>query len=288
MSIPRNHLRRERFGLEPEPLADVTLDVGARMREATDRARQLPVRDLRARPRQSRAVAPELRVPVREFEPERDRLGVNPVRAADHRQVLVTEGLRANHLEQLDRDRRAADRPLPSTARRRRCPSRPTTSCRGAGSEPGRRPFRRPPRGTRSPRAARSSRARGRAPRRPEGAFGASRSPLAAPRPARRAPRRRAPRSQARERTCAPRTRLPPSPDENIGRSRPSSSGKSPKGRGALDESAAVGVRCNLCAIDSEVGYVTPFPVPALQNREPCGLSCAHAPPKNSGADAEP
>ncbi len=93
----------------------------------------------------AREVAAELGVPERQLQAEGHGLGVDAVRAADHRRVLVLDGARLDRVAQ--RRRAAAEsgrRPRPSAAPAR-CRRRPTRSGRSAAS--GRRGRRsRPPR----------------------------------------------------------------------------------------------------------------------------------------------
>ena len=88
VSVAGDHLRR-RHRLETEPLADERLDLGIDVGVGADRARELPDRDGGARPHEPGAVAPELERPERELRAERRRLGVDAVRAPDHRRVAV-------------------------------------------------------------------------------------------------------------------------------------------------------------------------------------------------------
>jgi hypothetical protein len=68
--------------------ADPLLDLRVEVRERADRAADLADGHARPRARQTLAVAARLVEPEREGEPERGRLGVDAVRAADLRRVL--------------------------------------------------------------------------------------------------------------------------------------------------------------------------------------------------------
>ena len=99
--IALNHLRRDRRRLEPEPPADVGFDRRRQVRERADRARQLADADDRlARARTRSTSRAELRVPERQLQAERHRLGVHAVRAADHRRAAMLERAIADRLGQ--------------------------------------------------------------------------------------------------------------------------------------------------------------------------------------------
>ena len=68
------------------------LDARIDLREGTDGARDRASRDFLARGDQALAGAAEFGIGVSELEPERHRLGVDAVRAADGRRHLVFEG----------------------------------------------------------------------------------------------------------------------------------------------------------------------------------------------------
>jgi hypothetical protein len=89
------------------------LDVGPQVGERADRARQLSDAHVLARPLETRAVASHLLVPERELETERDRLGVDAVRAADHHRVAMLEGApaqrRAQRVDARDQEVRRLD-----------------------------------------------------------------------------------------------------------------------------------------------------------------------------------
>ena len=86
VAVARQHLRGG-HGREAEVLAHVPLDRGIDVGVRADRARELADRDRVARPQQALAVAPHLHRPERELHAERRRLGVDAVRAPDHRRV---------------------------------------------------------------------------------------------------------------------------------------------------------------------------------------------------------
>jgi hypothetical protein len=81
----REHLRRGTG--RARAFADVLLDERIDVGERADRARQLADRDHFARPQEPFAIAPHLQRPERELHAERRRLGVDAVRAPDHRRV---------------------------------------------------------------------------------------------------------------------------------------------------------------------------------------------------------
>ena len=98
--IALNHLRRHRIGLEPEPAADVGFDLRWQVRKGADRAGDLADADRRARAAHAFDVPIELRVPERELQAERHRLGVDAVRPADHRRRTMLDRPIANGLGQ--------------------------------------------------------------------------------------------------------------------------------------------------------------------------------------------
>ena len=219
--VARDHLRRDRIGLEPEPLARDPLDLGLDGRVRADRARELADAVDLERAQQARPVAVELERPAGELPAERRRLGVNPVRAADADRVpvllrpphdRVERALELGHderarLADLQRERRVDDvrrgeavvepAPLRPELLRHRVDERRRVVVGDPldlGDALGRRRHR----------AARES------PRRP-------RPGSRRPRPTRRAPRAR-PRASAP--ACAPPTRQRPWPVASSGRSR--------------------------------------------------------------------
>ena len=107
MPIARQHLRG-RHRREAEVLAHVALDRGIDVGVGADRARQLADRDrVRARS-QPFAVAPHLHRPERELHAEGRRLGVDAVRATDHRRVAELAGPGCDRRLQLGRGREDA------------------------------------------------------------------------------------------------------------------------------------------------------------------------------------
>ena len=140
--IARHHLRRERLRAAVRAAADVaprSRDVYAR--RCRRRRRACRTRSRRGRLRGGGVARDSSAHQWASFSPKRDRLGVDPVRAPDHRQALVAHGLRLHRPRASGRDRPARDRPLPSSAPRTPCPSRPRMSVRDAGNARGRRPF---------------------------------------------------------------------------------------------------------------------------------------------------
>ena len=94
VTIALDHLRGDRRGLEAKPLADARLDRGIEVREGPDRAGDLADGDDVAGAQHAIEIALKLRVPQRQLEPERHRLGVHAVRPADHRRAPVFLGAR--------------------------------------------------------------------------------------------------------------------------------------------------------------------------------------------------
>ncbi len=100
VTIALNDLRRDRSRLQVHAPADVALDRGRYVRERPDRAGDLAHANLIDGTGKALQLAIEFGVEVRELQSERDRLGVDAVRAADHRRVLVLLGLFLERLEQ--------------------------------------------------------------------------------------------------------------------------------------------------------------------------------------------
>ena len=86
---------------EPHLRRDMRLDTRVDLRERADRAGDRAGRDLLARRDQAFPGARKLRVSLRELQPERHRLGMDAVRAADGRRHLVLEGAALERLQQL-------------------------------------------------------------------------------------------------------------------------------------------------------------------------------------------
>ncbi len=68
------------------------------MRENSYRAGKLSDSHVLGRRRKARNIALHLRIPVRQLESERDGLGMNAVRASNHRRVLELPGAAFEHL----------------------------------------------------------------------------------------------------------------------------------------------------------------------------------------------
>ena len=112
VAVARDHLRGDRLDGEAHFRGDMRLDARIDLRERADRAGDRAGRDLPARRDQPILGARELRIGLRELQPERDRLGMDAVRAADGRRHLVLEGAALERLEQFldvaDQDVRGA------------------------------------------------------------------------------------------------------------------------------------------------------------------------------------
>ena len=89
MPVTRDHLGRDRLGLEAEPVARDALDLGVDRRVRSDGSRELADAALLERPPDAVACAVELERPAGELPAEGRRLGVDPVRAADADRVAV-------------------------------------------------------------------------------------------------------------------------------------------------------------------------------------------------------
>ena len=87
-------------GCRPEPLADARFDGRVEVREGPHRAGDLADRDDVARAQHAIEIALQLRVPERELEAERHRLGVDAVGAPDHRRPAVFGGPDADRVHQ--------------------------------------------------------------------------------------------------------------------------------------------------------------------------------------------
>ncbi len=101
--VARHDLRGERFRHQAESLADVGLDLRRQVRERPDRARQLAEAHAVARRAQALDVALHLGRTSRPLQPEGDGLGVDAVRAPDHRRAAVVLGLNPEGVTQADR-----------------------------------------------------------------------------------------------------------------------------------------------------------------------------------------
>ena len=94
VAVALDDLRRARRGLEAEPLARDALELGVGRGVRPDRARELADAHALERARDALAVAGELERPAGELQPERRRLGVDAVRAADLERLAVLVGAR--------------------------------------------------------------------------------------------------------------------------------------------------------------------------------------------------
>ena len=88
VAVAGDHLRGRR-GPKPELFTDVRLDLRVDVGVRADRAGDLADGDGLACVLEADAVVAELQGPERELAPERDRLRVDPVRAAGHRGAVV-------------------------------------------------------------------------------------------------------------------------------------------------------------------------------------------------------
>src|SRR5581483_7222036 len=95
----RDHLRRHRVGLEPEPGAGGGLHTRVDRAVGADRPRQLPDSAALERPLEPRAVTVELERPAGELPTERRRLRVHAVRAPDADGAAVLLGAASNRLQ---------------------------------------------------------------------------------------------------------------------------------------------------------------------------------------------
>ncbi len=89
VAVALDDLRRGRSGAEAEPLAGDPLELRVAGGIGADRSRELADADAFESRGEAPASAVELEGPDSELEPERRRLGVNPVRAPDRERVLV-------------------------------------------------------------------------------------------------------------------------------------------------------------------------------------------------------
>ena len=96
VTIALNDLRRDGRRLETQTPADVRFDRRRQVRERADRARQLADADRRLRALDAIDRALNFRVPERQLETERHRLGVDAVRTADHRRAAMLDRAIAN------------------------------------------------------------------------------------------------------------------------------------------------------------------------------------------------
>ena len=92
VAVARNDLRRDRLDLEPHFARDMGFDPRIDLGESTDGAGNRAGRDLGARRDQALFGAGKLGIGDGDFQPERGRLGMNAVGAADGRRELVFAG----------------------------------------------------------------------------------------------------------------------------------------------------------------------------------------------------
>ena len=100
MAVARDHLGRDRLGLQAQFRRDIRLDPRIDVGEGADRAGNRASRNLLARRDKPGAGAGELGMGDGELEAEGGRLGVDSVRAADRRRHLVLEGAALERREQ--------------------------------------------------------------------------------------------------------------------------------------------------------------------------------------------
>ncbi len=163
--VARHHLRRDVLAREAQPREHARLELRARRRVGSDRARDRPDRRLRKRPLQAQRVAVRLEREARELDAERRRLRVHPVRAA-RRTASARARAPAPPAPAPARARPArSPRPPRAAAAPAPCPARRRRSARSGSSGPPRPPTR-PARRRTPPRRGRS-RARARSPPRP-------------------------------------------------------------------------------------------------------------------------
>ena len=142
--IALNHLRRNRRRHRGRAAGRLGFDRRIEMREGADGAGDLADAHRLAGAAHAFDVAPQLRVPQRQLEAERHRLGVDAVRAPDHRRLLVLVGARLDRLGERRRGSAGSGRtPRPSAAPAP-CRRRRTRSGRSAASGPTARHARRP------------------------------------------------------------------------------------------------------------------------------------------------
>ena len=126
VAVALQDLRGDRRRQQPQLRADRLLDLRRQVREGAHRARELAEGDRGPGAVEPRELALQLGVPERQLQAERHRLGVDAVRAPDHRRVLVAEGALANRVHQLERARPARGRRRRASGSRARCPPRRT------------------------------------------------------------------------------------------------------------------------------------------------------------------
>ena len=100
MAVALHDLRRERRGREAESLADIGFHVRIEVRMRADCAADFPHADARLHLLQALERAAKFVIHQRELQPERDRLRVDAVAAADHRRHLEFLRTLRDHLAQ--------------------------------------------------------------------------------------------------------------------------------------------------------------------------------------------
>src|ERR1700690_3475206 len=88
MPVALDHLRRNRRGFQSQARTHFLFEFGREVSECPDRAGKLADAQVLCRSLEARYIALRLRIPVRDLEAEGDRLGVDSVRAANHRTVF--------------------------------------------------------------------------------------------------------------------------------------------------------------------------------------------------------
>ena len=121
VAVALEDLRRGGRRLEAEPLARDPLELGVGRRVGADGAGELADAHPLERPRDPLAAARELERPAGELEPERRRLGVDAVRAADLQRLAVLLGARRDDGEARGRARRGSARPPRGSGARAPC-----------------------------------------------------------------------------------------------------------------------------------------------------------------------
>ena len=103
VTVALDYLRGDRRGGQAEALADFLLDLRAEVRARADGAGNFSHGHLARGGVEARGVAPIFRVPVRNFQAEGDRLGMDAVRAADFGRVLEFPGALFEHFAEIAR-----------------------------------------------------------------------------------------------------------------------------------------------------------------------------------------
>jgi hypothetical protein len=112
VAVARDHLGRDRLRRQTHRPGDVFFHARVDLRKGADSARDRACRDILARGDEAFAGAAEFGIGVGELQPERHRLGVNGMGAADGRRHFVLEGApfqrRQNLVDIRDQDIRGA------------------------------------------------------------------------------------------------------------------------------------------------------------------------------------